>query len=84
MVPSFSLQGFFFLFKITYLFIFRGKERERNITVWLRLAHPLLGTWPATQACALTVNQTSNPLVCRPQLSPLRHTSQGMSLVFNM
>ena len=30
------------------------KERDRNINVWLRLMHPLLGTWPATQACALT------------------------------
>ena len=26
---------------------------ERNINVWLPLAQPLLGTWPATQACAL-------------------------------
>ena len=24
------------------------KERERNISVWLPLMHPLLGTWPAT------------------------------------
>ena len=28
----------------------REKERERNMNVWLPLAHPLLGTWPATQA----------------------------------
>ena len=41
------------------------------------LAHPLLGAWPATQECALTGNQTSNPLVCTPALSPLSHTSQG-------
>ena len=26
---------------------------------------PLLATWPATQACALTGNQTSDPLVHR-------------------
>ena len=38
---------------------------------------PLLGTWPTTQACALTGNPTSDPLVCRPELSPLSHTSQG-------
>ena len=43
------------------LFIFReGKggerEREKNINVWLPPAHPLLGTWPATEACALTGN----------------------------
>ena len=28
----------------------REKERERNINLWLPLMHPLLGTWPATQA----------------------------------
>ena len=43
-----------------YLFIFRERgregEREGNINVWLPLARPLLGTWPATQACALTGN----------------------------
>ena len=38
--------------------------------------HPLLGTWPATQACALTGNQTGDPLVHRLELSPLSHTSQ--------
>ena len=25
------------------------RKRERNISVWLPLVHPLLGTWPATQ-----------------------------------
>ena len=34
----------------------REKERERNIRVWLPLMGPLLGTWPTTQACALTRN----------------------------
>ena len=37
-----------------YLFLERRegkeKERERNISVWLPLTHPLLGTWPATPA----------------------------------
>ena len=32
------------------------REGERNISVWLPLEYPLLGTWPTTQACALTVN----------------------------
>ena len=45
---------------ILLLFLERGKgrekERERNINVWLPLTCPLLGTWPATQACALTGN----------------------------
>ena len=53
------------------------KERERNINAWLPLAHPLLGTWPATETCALTGNGTSDPLVRRPELSVLNHTSQG-------
>ena len=48
-----------------YVFLERGegkeKERERNINVWLPLAHPLLGTWPATQACALTGYQNRWP-----------------------
>ena len=43
---------------------------------------PLLGTWPATQACALTGNRTRDPLVCRWALNPLSHTSQGTSLKF--
>ena len=70
---------FFFFFKI--LFIFRegkgGKERERNINVWLPPVCPLLGTWPATQACAPTGNQTGDPFVHRLVFSPLSHTSQG-------
>ena len=45
-----------------YFFLDRGegreKERERNIRVWLPLTRPPLGTWPATQACALTGNRT--------------------------
>ena len=45
--------------------------------MWLPLKRPLLGTWPTAQACALTSNQTSDPLVCRPALNPLSHTSQG-------
>ena len=40
-----------------HLFLERGREREerkRNINVWLPLVCPLPGTWPKTQACALT------------------------------
>ena len=58
---------FFFLIRF-YLFIFR-EARERNINVWLPLACPLLGTWPETQACALTGNRTSDPLICRLALN---------------
>ena len=41
------------------------------------------GAWPATQACALTGNRTSDPLVHRPALSPLSYTSQGNRNSFN-
>ena len=41
------------------------------------LLTPALGTWPATQACALTGNQMGNPLVRRPELNPRSHPSQG-------
>ena len=66
------------------LFLQRGerreKDRKRNINVWLPLVCPQMGTWPATQACALTGNLTSDPLVFRPAFNPLTHTSQ----VWNM
>ena len=48
----------------------------------LPLTHPQLGTWPTTQACALTGNRTSDPLVGRPALNPLNHTSQGLPFFF--
>ena len=71
-----------------YLFIYfqtEGKEgrkvrRETSICEryidWLPLSHSQLLTWPATQACALTGNGTGDPLVCRPALNLLSHTSQ--------
>ena len=43
-------------------------ERYTN---WLPLVRPLLGTWPTTQAYALTRNRTSNLLVHRLALNPL-------------
>ena len=49
---------------------------ERYISQ-LPLTLTKLGTWPATQACALTGNQTGDPLVHRPALNPLSHMSQG-------
>ena len=55
----------------------REKERERNINVWLTLVCPLLGSWPATQACALTGNRSGDTLVLRWVPNPLSHTSQG-------
>ena len=49
--------------------------------MWLPLVCPLLGAWPTTQACALTGNRTSDPLVHRQVLNPLSHTSQAANLV---
>ena len=76
----------FFFKDFIYLFLDRGggreKEKERNINVWLPLMWPLLETWPATQARALTGNQISDPLVHRPALNPLSHTSQGRCFCF--
>ena len=46
------------------VFLERRKEGEREgekCNVWLPLECPLLGTWPATQAGALTGNWTSDP-----------------------
>ena len=40
----FILKGFIYVLE-------RG--REGNINMWLPFERPLLGTWPATQACAL-------------------------------
>ena len=67
--------------KILFIYSKRGEgqkeEREKNINVWLPLARPLLGIWPATQACALTGNRTGSLSVHRLALNPLSHTSQG-------
>ena len=49
---------------------------ERNIH-WLPLARPPLGTWPATQACALTGDQIGNLSVYKITCNSLSHTSQG-------
>ena len=81
------------LFKNFYSFTFieRGRERERegeehqcvrDTSIILPLARPQPGTWPATQACALTGNRTRDLLVHRPTLSPLSHTSQTEQLFF--
>ena len=80
-IICFSVVLLYFFEYFIYLFLEREegkeKERERNINVWLSLTRPLLGTWPTTQACALTGNPTGDPLVCRPSLNPLSHARQG-------
>ena len=61
------LSIYIYFFKdFIYLFLEkegREKERKRNTNAWLPLTFPLVGTWPATQACALTENRTGDPLV---------------------
>ena len=68
-----ALWVWLFFFKILFIYLFldrgerREKERERNMNVWLPLACLLVGTWPATQACALTGNWTGTswlPVPC--------------------
>ena len=70
-----SSYGYSFFKDFIYLF-FRQRGRERNINVWLPLAHPLLGTWLTTKTCTLIGNWTGDSLVRRLALNPLSHTSQ--------
>ena len=55
-------KSFFLMivFKKDFIYLFlegeRREKEERNINVWLPLMCLLLGTWPTTQACALTGN----------------------------
>ena len=59
-------QDFFYFYLILERREGREKERERNINVWFTLMWPPLGTWPTTQAYALTMNPTCDPLVHSP------------------
>ena len=68
----------FLIFICLFLERGQGRERGRETSMCGCLSHaPYLGTWPATQSCALTGNWTSDPLIHRPMLSPLSYTSQG-------
>ena len=68
-----------FLFVCLFVVLERGREGEREggkHDVWeihqsVSLTHPQLGTWPKTQACALTGNRTCHLSVCRSALNPL-------------
>ena len=81
---AFGFIWTFFFLDFTYLFIFRegkgGRKKGRGTSMCgCLLQDPQLGAWPTTQACALTGNQTGDPFVCRPALSPLSHTSSDTS-----
>ena len=96
-LKNFFIKTFIFWKKKDFLYFFlereegrekkREKERERNIDVWeihwSVASCKQLGTWPISQACALTGNQTSDPSVLRPALNPLSHTSQGSNFILN-
>ena len=78
---KYKLDHFSFLFlKRFYLFYLLEKvgerERERN-NVWLPLAHPALGAWPATQAYALDWESNQRPFDLQGGTLPLSYTSQG-------
>ena len=70
-----------------YLFLERGRERERegekHQCVVASGVHPLQGTWPTTQACALTGNRAGDTLVHRPVLNPLSYTGHGANFVIS-
>ena len=87
----FSKDSLFHLLFFNCLFLEReGKEKERERNISVQEKHqcvvasrtPSVGTWPATQACALTRNWTSDLLILRPALSPLSHSSQGSSCLY--
>ena len=75
---SYFSSTYFFLHFIYLFEMGEGTEKEREGNIdQLLLAHPQQGTWPTTQACALTGSGTCDLSVCRPALIPLSHTSQG-------
>ena len=59
-------NGVFFFKDFIYFFLERGRkgQREGEKHQCVVASHmPLLGTWPATQPCAVTGNGTDDPLV---------------------
>ena len=76
----------FFFKDIIYLFLEKGegreKERERNINVWFPLMHPLLGTWPATQAYALHWGLNWRPLSSQANSAQSRATPARAHFLF--
>ena len=62
-----------------------GREgtREKYHCVIVSRVPPTPGVCLLLQACASTGNQTGDPLVHRPVLNPLSHSSQGYSSHFS-
>ena len=68
-----------YIYERFYLFIFRerGKEGGRG-----QEKHQSVASYMYAPACALTRNPTCIPLVHRPALNPLSHTSQGKMMLY--
>ena len=88
---NFELINFFYIYvfkDFIYLFLERGegreKERDRNINVWLPLKRSLLGTWPTTQACALTGNLIGNTFGSQPGTQSTEPHQPGLNLLILM
>ena len=83
---NFHLFLVFYLINWFILFLERGegreKERERNINVWLPLIYPQLGTWPVSQACALTGNWTGDLFGSQEGTQSTEPHQPGLLLVF--
>ena len=80
LIPLWWLPWVFSIWCLVFLGCLSGRvgQQQKSPTAgFVSLARPTLGTWPANQACALTGNQTGDPLVRRPALNSLSHTSQG-------
>ena len=76
-----SLDLSLFIFKDFILFLEGkgGSKRERNIVLWLPLVGSQLGTWPATQACALTGNRTRDPFALQSRAQSTEPCQPGLN-----
>ena len=78
--------SFFFLKDFIYLFLEGGerreKERERNISVRLRLMCPIPGNLASNPGMCPDWESTQWPFGSQPTLNPLTYTSQGYFFFF--
>ncbi|KAF6090917.1 hypothetical protein HJG60_012262 [Phyllostomus discolor] len=85
-----NFLNIFIFKKILFIYFWRegnggrkgGRKRGRKTSINCLSHTPQLGMEPATQACALTGNQTSDLSLCRTMLNQLSHTGQGKTLHF--
>ena len=79
------MSFFFFFFKILLIFRERAREGKREGEKHQRVVascSPPSEHLAGTHTRAQTQNRTGGPLVRRPPLNPLSHTSQGRCLIF--